>query len=83
MANYRSTLPNFYSDKGGSYVSIGAIVPVLVDSNSDATNNLPTQDPHYSYRGYLYCDGSKYSIKDYPLLYDSIRNEYLQTSVKR
>ena len=58
MANYRSTLPNFYSDKGGSYVSIGAIVPVLVDSNSDATNNLPTQDPHYSYRGYLYCDGS-------------------------
>ena len=80
MANYRSTLPNFYSDKGGSYVSIGAIVPVLVDSNSDATNNLPTQDPHYSYRGYLYCDGSKYSIKDYPLLYESIGNEYLQRS---
>lgn len=80
MANYRSTLPNFYSDKGGSYVQIGAIVPVLVDSNSDPTNNLPTQDPHYSHRGYLYCDGSKYSIKDYPLLYESLGNEYLQRS---
>ena len=80
MANYRSTLPNYYSDKGGSYVQIGAIVPVLVDSNSDPTNSLPTYDPHYSHRGYLYCDGSKYSIKDYPLLYESIGNFYLQRS---
>jgi hypothetical protein len=80
MANYRSTLPNFYSDKGGSYVQIGAIVPVLVDNNSDPTNNLPTQDPHYSHRGYLYCDGSKYSIKDYPLLYENLGNGYLQRS---
>ena len=29
VVNYRSTLPNFYSDKSGSYVSIDAIVPVL------------------------------------------------------
>ena len=28
----------------------------------------------------MYCDGSKYSIKDYPLLYESIGNEYLQRS---
>ena len=28
----------------------------------------------------MYCDGRKVAIKDYPLLYDSIRNEYLQTS---
>lgn len=80
MAKYRSILPNYYSDKGGSYVGIGAIVPVLTDTNSDPTNDLPTEDPHYSHRGYLYCDGNKHKIKDYPLLYDSIRNEYLQTS---
>lgn len=80
MAKYRSILPNYYSDKGGSYVSIGAIVPVLTDTNSDPTNDLPTEDPHYSHRGYLYCDGSKFKIRDYPLLYDSVRNEYLQTS---
>lgn len=78
--SYRSTLPNFYSDKGGSYVSIGAILPVLVDENTDATNSLPTQRPEYSHKGYLYCDGDKYSIRDYPLLYEIVRNEYLLTS---
>lgn len=77
MAQYRSSLPNFYSEKSGSYVNVGAIVPVLTDVNSDTTNNQPTYDPHYSYRGYLYCDGSKYNINDYPLLYDIIGNDYL------
>ena len=78
--SYRPTLPNFYSDKGGSYVSIGAILPVLVDENTDATNSIATQRPEYSHKGYLYCDGDKYLIKDYPLLYEVVRNEYLLNS---
>lgn len=77
MAQYRSTLPNFYSDKGGSYVSIGAIVPVLVDENSDPTNGQATYDPHYSHRGYLYCDGGQYEIRNYPHLYEIVGNDYL------
>lgn len=75
--SYRPTLPNFYSDKGGSYVSIGAILPVLVDESTDSSTPLTTQRPEYSHKGYLYCDGDKYLIKDYPLLYEIIRNEYL------
>lgn len=78
--SYRSTLPNFYSDKSGSYVSIGSILPVLVDENTDATNSLATQRPEYSHKGYLYCDGKKYNIKDYPLLYEVIGNNYLLSS---
>ena len=78
--SYRSTLPNFYSDKGGSYVSMGAIIPVLVDQDTDPSNTNPTQSPEYSHKGYLYCDGKKYSIKDYPLLYEVIGNDYLQTT---
>tara|TARA_B000000441_G_C21723387_1_gene340769 strand:+ start:1131 stop:1361 length:231 start_codon:yes stop_codon:yes gene_type:complete len=75
VVNYRSTLPNFYSDKSGSYVSIGAIVPVLTDANSDSTNSQTTYDPEYSYKGYLYCDGDQYDINRYPLLYEIIGND--------
>ena len=78
MAVYRSTLPNYYSDKGGSYVSVGAIVPTLVGVATDASNSIVTQDPEYDYRGYLYCDGAEYYVKDYPTLYESIGNEYLK-----
>ena len=80
MAVYRSTLPNFYSDKGGSYVSVGAIVPTLVGVNTDKNNPATTQDPEYDYRGYLYCDGAEYKIKDYPSLYQRIGNEYLKNT---
>ena len=79
VVNYRSTLPNFYSDKSGSYVSIGAIVPVLTDANSDSTNSQTTYDPEYSYKGYLYCDGDQYDINRYPLLYEIIGNDYLKS----
>ena len=80
MAVYRSTLPNFYSDKGGSYVSVGAIVPTLVGVNTDKNNPATTQDPEYDYRGYLYCDGAEYKIKDYPSLYQRIGNTYLKNT---
>jgi len=81
MAVYRSTLPNFYSDKGGSYVSVGAIVPTLVGVNTDkTTGEVFTQDHEYDYRGYLYCDGAEYEIKDYPTLYQAIGNEYVRTT---
>lgn len=33
-------------------------------------------NPEYQYRGYLYCDGSLYKIKDYPALYRIIGNTY-------
>jgi hypothetical protein len=39
-------------------------------------NGQPEINPDYQYRGYLYCDGSEYSIRDYPLLYAAIGNEY-------
>ena len=84
MAVYRSTLPNFYSDKGGSYVSVGAIVPTLVGVNTDKTTPAFLQDPEYDYRGYLYCDGAEYRIKDYPSLYQKVGNAYLKsTDVQR
>ena len=39
-------------------------------------DSQPQNNPEYQYRGYLYCDGSEYNIKDYPLLYAAIGNEY-------
>lgn len=82
MVQYRSPYKNFYSDKSGSYMSIGAIVPSLVDSYSTAVGGTITgegsggENPAYNYRNFLYCDGEKYQIKDYPLLYEKIGNDY-------
>jgi len=82
MVQYRSPYKNFYSDKTGSYMTIGAIVPSLVDSYSTSVSSSITgegvggEDPSYNYKNFLYCDGEKYSIKDYPLLYEKIGNEY-------
>ena len=67
--------PNWYSDKAGSYGTIGAIVPVLVNDYSDNIGTV--YQPHHAHRGYLYCDGSSYDIKDFPLLYEIVGNEYL------
>ena len=80
MAVYRSTLPNYYSDKGGSYVSVGAIVPTLVGTNTDRIENSSAKDPEFDYRGYLYCDGAEYNINDYPNLYQVIGDEYIKTT---
>ena len=91
MAQYRSPYSNFYSEKTGSYMNIGSIVPALVDSYS--TNiylsgegsklnnpNDPDSDvkfpPHYAYKGFLYCDGSSYDIKKFPQLFEIIRGNY-------
>ena len=67
--------PNWYSDKAGSYGTVGGIVPVLVNDYSDNIGTI--QAPHYANRGYLYCDGASYNIRDYPLLYEIVGNDYL------
>jgi len=90
MSTYRNKYKNFYLDKKGSYVPVGSVVPVLADfysRNSDIADldpGLPSRSqielPHYSYFGFLYCDGSLYNIRDYPGLYEIIENKYLQTT---
>ena len=83
MAQYRNPYANFYTDKTGSYMSIGSIVPVLVDSYSTDLAGVNTgegsggDDPHFAYRNFMYCDGAQYNIKDYPLLYEKIGNDYV------
>ena len=80
MANYRSKYKNYYTDKQGSYVSIGSILPVLSDKNSESQSGLwyegDGQDPSFSYSDYLYCDGTEHQIRDFPLLYEIIGDEY-------
>ena len=54
MAQYRNSYANFYTDKTGSYMSIGSIVPVLVDSYSTDLTGANTgegsagEDPHFA-----------------------------------
>ena len=84
MPTYRSTRNNYYSDKQGSYTSIGTILPVVVDQHTDVQNNLtgkPTyqSDMEYNYDGWLYTDGEKYKVADYPHLYFAIGDNYKQT----
>ena len=84
MATYRNSYENFYTEKQGSYVAIGAIVPVLAnqwttdktETGYSAPPNQSIQDPHYCQRGFLYCDGGEYDINAYPNLYDKIGNLY-------
>ena len=84
MASYRNTYENFYTDKQGSYVAIGAIVPVLANkhtTNSTETGytpppNIVIEDPHFCQKGFLYCDGEEYDITSYPTLYNKIANNY-------
>ena len=84
MATYRNTYENFYTEKQGSYVAIGAIVPVLANQwTTDKTEtgytappNQSIQDPHYCQRGFLYCDGGEHDINAYPNLYNKIGNLY-------
>ena len=89
MAQYRNPYANFYTDKTGSYMSIGSIVPVLVDSFSTDSSNSNTgagsagEDPNFAYRNFMYCDGAQYDIKDYPLLYEKIGNDYVTLNTER
>ena len=89
MAQYRNSNANFYTDKTGSYMSIGSIVPVLVDSFSTDSSNSNTgagsagEDPNFAYRNFMYCDGAQYDIKDYPLLYEKIGNDYVTLNTER
>ena len=70
MPNYREKYSNYMTDARGNYVPCGSIFPVLSDEYEGA------QDPHYAYRGYLYCDGRTLNIREYPQLYSIIRNTY-------
>lgn len=90
MPNYRPSYSNYYNDKGGSYLPAGSIIPVLVDRYSRSSDPLSTDpgipqygsvsSPEYAHKGYLYCDGSEYHIRDYPLLYEIIGNTYKKTT---
>jgi len=44
---------------------------INTSGNADCGTN-----PEFQYRGYLYCDGGLYRIKDYPALYKVIGNSY-------
>ena len=84
MASYRNTYDNFYTDKQGSYVAIGAIVPVLANKHTTSSTetgytpppNIVIEDSHFCQRGFLYCDGEEYDITSYPTLYTKIANTY-------
>ena len=69
---YRDKFQNYYQDKGGQHQPPGTILPVLVDVNSGAANEIE----EYSHEGYLYCDGRELNIRDYPILYKAVRNTY-------
>ena len=75
MATYRNAVTNYYTDKVGSYAQIGAISPVLANNWTGTSSKT-----HHAHYGYLYCDGSSYPIKDYPMLYEKIGNDYMTPS---
>ena len=70
MASYRNTYANYFSDKNGMHTPVGTILPVFVGTDQQ------TEDPDYTYRKHLYCDGRELLIRDYPELYSIIRNRY-------
>ena len=48
--------------------------PGLTEITGNAYQN--GDDPAYTHPGYLYCDGSEYSIGDFPALFEIIGNDY-------
>ena len=72
MATYRNAVTNYYTDKMGSYAQIGSITPVLANNWTETSSKT-----HHAHYGYLYCDGSSYPIRDYPMLYEKIGNNYM------
>ncbi len=58
-----------------SFIPFGAAnTPRLTEFAGNAYNS--GDDPAYTHEGYLYCDGTEYNIKDYPLLYEIIGVDY-------
>ena len=72
MATYRNQYLNYYADKNGQHSPVGTILPVFVGTDQQTDG----EDPDYTYRNHLYCDGRELKIRDYPALYSSIRNRY-------
>ena len=72
MATYRNQYLNYYADKNGQHSPVGTILPVFVGTDQQ----IDGEDPDYTYRNHLYCDGRSLKIRDYPTLYSSIRNRY-------
>jgi len=72
MATYRNTYDNYYSDKGGNHTPVGTILPVFVGTDQQTDG----EDPEYTYKDHLYCDGKELLIRDYPALFSIIRNRY-------
>lgn len=76
------TIINVFKTKSGRKSYDSEFIPTGNPVNGTSAyiavsgNALPEDNPDYQYRGYLYCDGSEYDIKDYPLLYSIIGNEY-------
>lgn len=80
------TVVNVFKTKSGKKSFDSEFIPTTNPINGTSSyviqsgNAQPENNPDYQYRGYLYCDGSEYNIKDYPLLYSVIGNEYGGTS---
>ena len=78
--SYRNRFSNYLQEHQNNYAPVGSIFPASVDSFSapEDRNGAGTggQNPEYAYRDYLYCDGSELLIRDYPHLYQAIRNTY-------
>ena len=72
MAVYRQKFANYYPEQKKTYAPVGSVLPVFADEFFVTDS----QDPHYSYEGYLYCDGSELRIREYPALFNIIGNEY-------
>jgi hypothetical protein len=76
------TIVNVFKTKSNKKSLDSEFVPISNPINGtssyviEAGNAEPENNPDFQYRGYLYCDGSEYNIKDYPLLYASIGNSY-------
>jgi len=84
MASYRSVKSNYYSDKQGQYTSVGTILPIVIDQHTDDTNNLTGKPPlqydvEYNYPGWVYTDGQKLKVWEYPHLYLAIGDNYKQS----
>ena len=80
-ASYRNKFGNYKQEHEANYAPCGSIFPVLVDSFSGKTTiqagaGSGLEAEEFAYKDYLYCDGSSVKIRDYPQLYNVIRNEY-------
>ena len=76
------TIINVFKTKSSKNSFDSSFIPTNIPVNGITAytnisgNSQPENNPDYQYIGYLYCDGSEYNIKDYPLLYSIIGNLY-------